>query len=772
MWFSTLGAGACRYDGKTFTAFREDYSLMINDYPARGHVQEFFEDRDGILWIGCSGGLFYLDGESFINVTRDGPWPVPTPRLLPDVVLAGHTDGVWAARFSPDGSRILTNSDDGTARLWDIEGKQLAVLVGHTAEVRHAAFSPDGSRIITVSRDDTVRLWDSDGKPLAVLAGHTAWLSRATFSNDGSRIITTSADGTARLWDSAGNEVGVLAGHKDVVYGAEYSPDGSRIVTPSRDGTARLWDSDGKPLAVLADHTDQVLNAGFSPDGSRVVTASHDHTARLWDSEGNEIAVLAGHTSGVRRARFSPDGSRIVTASFDHTARLWDSEGKQLAVLVGHTDELRNAAFSPDGSYIVTSEARRGATRSIRSYDGTARLWDSEGKPLAVLVGHTSWVFHAEISPDGSRILTASDDNTARLYRVPATTHNSSTGPAASDAPPLLRFDYREGPGGMHNAGVRAIHEDSQGNFWFGTHLDGLARFDGHSYRYFDVPESRRGLSRVSRVQEDGGGTLWFDTGGGLARFEGERIAHHVARNVPRMGEWELEADDLWFAGSGSDKHRGQIGIYRYDGKSFTFLPVPVPEEIRARDDFGIVGIWRGNGARVWLATWDAVIGYDGKSFTIIDDGRLGHTDATGYLHVKYIYEDSRNRVWIGNNGIGVVLVDGDTITNFTQAHHVGRRDHRSGGQTTTPQPGDAPEGTPSLHRVFSIGEDSNGSIWFGTSEHGAWRYDGESLRQFTEKDGLDLKHVMSFFTDSRGDLLVGGKGVYKFNGESFDRIH
>ncbi len=77
MWFSTLGAGACRYDGKSFTAFREDYDLMINDYPARGHVQEFFEDRDGILWIGCSGGLFRLDGESFINVTKDGPWPVP-----------------------------------------------------------------------------------------------------------------------------------------------------------------------------------------------------------------------------------------------------------------------------------------------------------------------------------------------------------------------------------------------------------------------------------------------------------------------------------------------------------------------------------------------------------------------------------------------------------------------------------------------------------------------------------------------------------------------
>ena len=75
MWFSTLGAGVSRYDGTTFTSFREDHDQMIFGYPSRGHVQEFFEDQDGVLWIGCSGGLFRFDGESFINVKRDGPWP-------------------------------------------------------------------------------------------------------------------------------------------------------------------------------------------------------------------------------------------------------------------------------------------------------------------------------------------------------------------------------------------------------------------------------------------------------------------------------------------------------------------------------------------------------------------------------------------------------------------------------------------------------------------------------------------------------------------------
>lgn len=82
LWFSTLGAGICRYDGTSFTAFGVDQGLKnlhpLAGNPANIHVQEFFEDSDGILWLGCSGGLFRMDGESFIHVTRNGPWPAPS----------------------------------------------------------------------------------------------------------------------------------------------------------------------------------------------------------------------------------------------------------------------------------------------------------------------------------------------------------------------------------------------------------------------------------------------------------------------------------------------------------------------------------------------------------------------------------------------------------------------------------------------------------------------------------------------------------------------
>jgi WD40 repeat protein len=66
---------------------------------------------------------------------------------------------------------------------------------------------PDGQRIVTGSQDQTAKVWDAaDGKELLTFKGHKEWVLSAAFSPDGQRIATGSADRTAKIWESASVE--------------------------------------------------------------------------------------------------------------------------------------------------------------------------------------------------------------------------------------------------------------------------------------------------------------------------------------------------------------------------------------------------------------------------------------------------------------------------------------------------------------------------------------------------------------------------------------
>ena len=72
-----------------------------------------------------------------------------------------HLGLVSSARFSRDGTRVVTASEDNTARLWDADtGKPLGEALTHQGAVLSAQFSPDGKRVVTASGDQTARLWE------------------------------------------------------------------------------------------------------------------------------------------------------------------------------------------------------------------------------------------------------------------------------------------------------------------------------------------------------------------------------------------------------------------------------------------------------------------------------------------------------------------------------------------------------------------------------------------------------------------------------------
>jgi WD40 repeat protein len=388
-----------------------------------------------------NGSWFSADGSRVLAAFSDGRarvWKVrqvageagesadaPDPRLetvASPLELAGHDAAVRAAAISADSTRIVTLSDDGTARVWSSEPGEPRVLGRHARRVESVAFSHDGTKVVSASDDETAGVWGlGPSVGSSRLAGHGDWVRGAAFSRDGTRVATAAEDGRWMIWrlpDPGDEPICSIPADKDSPnLSVAFDGSGSRLVTASRDGTAKIWDVKdcgvGSPArlgSILRGHMGWVWTAVFSPDGSRLLTASADKTARVWRVDsGEETQRLVGHRDGVLGAAFDPDGVRIVTASADGTARLWTAapSGWVESTTLRHGERVSKAAFSSDGKWVVTASA-----------DRTARIWSAESGFERLVLQHASPVQASAFSPDGSLVVTGSEDGEVRLWRV------------------------------------------------------------------------------------------------------------------------------------------------------------------------------------------------------------------------------------------------------------------------------------------------------------------------------------------------------------------
>lgn len=306
-------------------------------------------------------------------------------------------------------------------------------------------------------------------------------------------------------------------------------------------------------------------------------------------------------------------------------------------------------------------------------------------------------------------------------------------------------------------SGIRAILQDSKGNYWLGSHTEGVCKFDGKTFEYFTTNEGLAS-NQVRAIQEDAKGIIWFETANGPCSYDGKTITNHsIALKSYPESNWQKAENDLWFTRGDSE------GVYRYDGQNIHFLAFPKPVKADSMNNYMVTNMSKGKTTQ-WFATYPAVFGYDGKNTIVIDNESLGLKVETGGLHVRSIFEDSKGRVWIGNNGIGVLLKEGDSIINFSEKYHLIHPESKRRGAKS-------PVGT--LEHVFAIAEDNEGNMWFGDRDTGAWKFDGTNFTHYTIDNKLATPMIWCIYKDNTNNLLFGlaNGGVYKFNEKTFEKV-
>jgi WD40 repeat protein len=379
--------------------------------------------------------------------------------------LRGHQRQVDSIAFSPDATRVVTASADGTARIWSVVTDPAAETPRvFGPDVRAAVFRPDGEVLALSSRTSgRIRLHATGtGELVGTLAtgDRARLLPPATFSAAGDRVLAPASDHSVRISTPAGADEVVLGPHGGAVCSATFDPTGEHVATVALDDVVRLWDSRrgdllanwpaggarrvrflangrlcGLPAGVFGYHDpaddrwhltgpspvrtferdaagtvttpvpDDVMMAAVGSDGARLVAVRGNETVLVDMATGKQLAVLAA-IGAATHTGFSADGRLVVLCMLDAVAFVHDStDGARLLTLTGHQKPLTFAEFD------------RGATRVVTaSMDGTARTWDCRSGSEQSVLRHGAAVVFCHYSPCGRFVSTVGFDGTARLW--------------------------------------------------------------------------------------------------------------------------------------------------------------------------------------------------------------------------------------------------------------------------------------------------------------------------------------------------------------------
>jgi WD40 repeat protein len=338
--------------------------------------------------------------------------------------------------FSPaDGRLLAAPSGLKNIKIWDTStGREVVTLTGHDGRVLRLAFSPDGRLLASGSEDKTVKVWRQNsnlplGAPpswqLAATCPHDGRVHGLIFSPDSTYLASTSEDNCVRVWETRSFADGRFAAIFQKFHGCfiqkrlvniAFSPNSQFLASGAEEYSVIVWEvKTGREAHNLrGHHREPIFSVAFSADGLRLASKGWDGLVIVWDLTTGQPAFAPlgqgdGQASLAWSMAFSPDGRRLALGGGHHngTVTLYDAlTGQIVHTLHGHTERIACVAFTPDGRRLVSA-----------SDDKTIRIWDTEtGEELLTLHGHTNLVGRVLFDARGWRLASSSEDGTVRIW--------------------------------------------------------------------------------------------------------------------------------------------------------------------------------------------------------------------------------------------------------------------------------------------------------------------------------------------------------------------
>ncbi|XP_048010343.1 apoptotic protease-activating factor 1 isoform X2 [Megalobrama amblycephala] len=358
----------------------------------------------------------------------------------------GHLSWVHCVQFSPDGSLLLSSSDDQTIRLWETDQvhtssavalkRDTDVIFSHSDVTIVAPDSRNRLQVQTGSKGAT--LYESEELPSRIrctcISRNAAFVSLGTedgtvqtgrvkvrqfLKNVGWRtlqLLNLQRDfvlalgletGTVQVFEVASGKTVKLSGHTRTVHHCQFTDDSETLITSSEDATVRVWKWRTGECLVLEGHTEPIrkfhlLNSSSPP---HLFSWSFDGTVKVWDLDrGQMLQDLVCHKGAVLSCDVSSDGRLFATASANRTAKVWSSVSWEMTFLLkGHKDCVRSCRFSWDNKRLATGDDN-GEIRLWSMLDGALLKICSRDTKDSMDSFHGGWVTDLHFSPD-NRVL-------------------------------------------------------------------------------------------------------------------------------------------------------------------------------------------------------------------------------------------------------------------------------------------------------------------------------------------------------------------------------